>query len=243
MKQLTTILTILLYLHVASADDKPPKPTPREALKPFNDLIGGWKATGEPEGTPQEKQRGFWKETVNWGWKFKGDDAWIVLSIKDGKHFKSGELRYLPDKERYQLSMNAKDAKAGDKPLVFEGELTNKGRSLVVERTDDKTKQSQRITINLVGDIRFVYLFEHKPPTRKQFIRDYMVAATKEGESFGPAEKKPECVVTGGLGTSTVMHKGVTYYLCCTGCRDAFLENPEKFIKEFMDRKAKEKTK
>ena len=27
------------------------------------------------------------------------------------------------------------------------------------------------------------------------------------------------------------MYKGKTYYVCCSGCRDAFNENPEKFLK------------
>ena len=30
---------------------------------------------------------------------------------------------------------------------------------------------------------------------------------------------------------------GQTYYVCCTGCRDAFNENPEKIMKEFFARK------
>ena len=39
----------------------------------------------------------------------------------------------------------------------------------------------------------------------------------------------------------TTSYKGKTYYFCCTGCRDAFKDNPEKYIKEFEARKAKEK--
>jgi len=67
------------------------------------------------------------------------------------------------------------------------------------------------------------------------------VTGTREGESFGAAEKKPECIVSGGLGTSTVSYKGVTYYVCCTGCRDEFNANPEKYVKEWNEKKAKEK--
>ena len=60
----------------------------------------------------------------------------------------------------------------------------------------------------------------------------------KEGESFASAGgKKPVCIVTGGLGTTAVSYKGATYYVCCSGCREAFLEDPEKFIKEFNAKK------
>jgi hypothetical protein len=51
-------------------------------------------------------------------------------------------------------------------------------------------------------------------------------------------EKKTECVVSGGLGTMPVSYKGETFYVCCSGCKDAFVENPEKFIKEFKAKKA-----
>ncbi len=94
--------------------------------------------------------------------------------------------------------------------------------------------------MNSAGDgLRFIYKTAHKPSGRTLFVRDYQVAFTKKGETFAASEKKPECVVTGGLGTSTVVYKGTTYYLCCSGCRDAFNENPEKFIKEFEERKRK----
>jgi len=36
----------------------------------------------------------------------------------------------------------------------------------------------------------------------------------------------------GGLGTIEVTHAGKSYYVCCTGCRDYFNENPEKFLKK-----------
>jgi len=28
-----------------------------------------------------------------------------------------------------------------------------------------------------------------------------------------------------------VSYQGKTYFVCCSGCRDAFNENPEKFVK------------
>ena len=34
-----------------------------------------------------------------------------------------------------------------------------------------------------------------------------------------------------------ISYKGETFYVCCSGCRDAFNENPEKYIKEFKAKK------
>ena len=51
--------------------------------------------------------------------------------------------------------------------------------------------------------------------------------------SFASVDEGPECVVSGGHGTMSTTYKGKTYYFCCTGCRDAFADNPEKYIKEY----------
>jgi hypothetical protein len=229
--------TALLAIGMAGATDDKPKPKSKlEALQPFNEFVGPWQATGEPEGTDQEKRRGLWKETVNWSWKFKGDDAWITVAFGKGKYYKNGAIHYLPEKEKYELTLETRDGKR----LAFEGALVKEGRSFVAERVDEDKKENQRITFDLVGDIRFVYRYEHKPEGRTTYIKDYRVGATKEGESLASSkDNRPKCVVSGGLGTIAVSFKGTTYYVCCTGCRDAFNENPEKYIKEFEANKNK----
>jgi hypothetical protein len=154
------------------------------------------------------------------------------MEIKDGKHFKSGEVRYLTDKKRYQFTLIDKN----DKKRVFLGEL-KKGR-LTLKRLDEASKETQQVQMNLAGDgIRFVYTYWTRPENRTLFDKAFQVDFTRKGETFGAAEKKVECIVTGGLGTIAVMHKGVTYYVCCSGCRDAFNEDPERFIKEYNEKK------
>ena len=230
------LIAILAFGVAWATDDKPKPKTKLEALQPFNEFVGPWQATGEPEGSEQEKRRGLWKESVNWSWKFKGDDAWITVAFGKGKYFKNGEIHYLPERDKYELTLETKDGKR----LVFEGALVKEGRSFVAERADEDKKESQRITFDLVGDIRFVYRCEHKPEGRTTFIKDYRVGATKEGESLASSkDNRPKCVVSGGLGTIAVSYKGQMYFVCCTGCRDAFNENPEKYIKEFEANKNK----
>jgi YHS domain-containing protein len=46
----------------------------------------------------------------------------------------------------------------------------------------------------------------------------------------------PRCVVTGGKGTIPIAYKGQTYYVCCSGCKQAFDENPEKILAEYRAR-------
>ena len=152
--------------------------------------------------------------------------------MPESKFYKTAELRFLPAKERFQMIVI--DRK--DKKRVFEGPL--KKDRLVLEHLDADTKDTQQVQINSAGDgDRLILTFFIKPENRTLFNKVSQIAYTREGVTFAAGAKKAECVVTGGLGTMAVMYKGVTYYVCCTGCRDAFNENPEKIIKEYQARK------
>jgi hypothetical protein len=202
----------------------------KEALQALNDFIGNWKGNGSSEAGRGE----IWSESASWSWRFKDKDAWLVLELKNDKRFKRGELRYLPDSGRYQFTALERD---GSK-RIFEGEL--KKNRLYVSRVEDGRKDTQQLQMNTAGGgDRLIITYAVKPANRTLFSKEYQVAFTREGISFASAAKKPECIVTGGLGTQTVSYKGVTYYVCCSGCRDAFTENPEKFVKEYQERKKK----
>jgi hypothetical protein len=229
---LAPILFSVLCINPLGVGPDGDKQSAKEALQALNDFIGTWKGTGGPD-KPRPDPKETWNETVDWTWRFKRNDTFLIMAVKSGKHFQSGELRFLPDKQRYQLTIAAKDKKQ-----VFEGEL--KDEILTLERLDPDKKETQRIKMNLAGDgVRFILRYERKPAGRSVYVRDYQLACTKEGESLGAREKKVECVVSGGLGKIPVSFKGTTYYVCCSGCKDAFLENPEKYIKEFEERKSK----
>ncbi len=60
---------------------------------------------------------------------------------------------------------------------------------------------------------------------------------TRDGESLGAAaasstSEPAKCIVTGGAATTTVVYQGRTFPVCCSGCRDEFNENPEKYLKK-----------
>lgn len=223
-------LCMLLALGILCSDDQP---TAKTALEALNELVGEWNGSGAPD-KPRADPKEAWRETGQWSWRFKGDQPALVLTIEGGKVMKGGELRYDTGSKRYSFAEMAAD----NSKRIYEGELKN--GYLTLDHVDKKTRETKRLTMNTAADgLRFIYKLAHKPDGRTLFVRDMQVAFTKKGETFAASEKKPECVVTGGLGTSTVSYKGVTHYLCCSGCRDAFNENPEKYIKEFEARKRK----
>jgi hypothetical protein len=217
------------------ADDKKTKRTPKEALQAFNDLIGEWKGTGTPEGTQEKKNKEFWVESFKWRWQFKGEDAWLQASFEKGKYLARAELRYLPDKDQYQMTVvtPAKESR------TFTGTFQAKDKRLILRRRDAAAKQDQQLVISLLHSNRFLYSFEAKPQDRTLYSRVYRVGCTKKGVAFAAGDDQPECVVSGGLGTTKVIYKGRTYYVCCSGCLAEFKVNPDKYVKEYEAKKAK----
>jgi hypothetical protein len=239
MRALPAFIMGLLAFIVADAalpGQQAPKKTPREALHPFNDIVGDWRGTATPAGTKQEQQDGFWIEQISCGWRFEGENAWIKLRITKGKHLETAELRYVPDKDHFELKAETVKKES----LTFTGTL--KGNVLTLERTDEKTKEAQRIVITMLhpGE-RFLYRYDVKPQGKALFAMRYKVGALREGIEFAKGSGHPECIVSGGLGTMQVTYKGQTYYVCCSGCRTEFNANPERYIKEYQEKLAKKK--
>ncbi len=233
---LTFGLALCAVQVVAAAPAPTDKEKTKEALAALQEFIGDWKGNGGPDKLKPAANDPIWTENLKWTWRFKGDDVSIAFEVKDGKVFKTGEVRYLLDKKKYQLTAVDKD----DKKLVYDGDFNSDKGILTLERTDADTKETQRIEMNTAAEgIRLIYRVSHKKDGTTVYVKDYLVQATKEGQSLGAKEKKVECVVSGGLGTIPVSFKGETFYVCCSGCKDAFNESPEKFIAEFKAKKKK----
>jgi hypothetical protein len=226
---LTMFLGVGTLLPDSPKSDAPKPISAKEALQPFNVLVGSWKGTGTPEGTKEERAAGTWSETIAWNWQFKDSDSWLAATFEKGKHFTKGELRYTPDKDqsRFTLALTAPDKSVS----TYVGTL--KDKILTLDRTDGPAGETQRLVITMLHFNRYLYRLETRPAgTTVAFTKQYQVGATKEGVPFAEVPKGPECIVSGGLGTIKVTYKGKEYWVCCSGCRDAFKDDPEKFIKE-----------
>jgi hypothetical protein len=206
----------------------------KEKLRELGDFIGGWKGSTATKDRPGPRDK-TWDETVNWGWKFKGDDAWLVVEFKGGPFLKGGELRWLPNKKAFEFTGTALD---GKEKLAFAGEF--KDDKLLLTRTDPKSKEIQTVRMYLAGEgIRLIYRVERRRTPKALPRLEYQFAATKIGESLAKKEKGPECVVSGGRGTMPVTYMGETFFVCCSGCAEAFKENPKKYVDEFKKNKKK----
>lgn len=221
--------------------DAPKSVTPKEALQPFNVLVGSWRGSGAPEGTREERLAGAWEEKIAWEWKFKDQDAWLVATFTKGKYFTKGELRYTPAKDAAQPQFTFTLTTPDKTTQTFVGGLDEKGKVLTLTRTGGPAGEEQQLVFSLLHHNRHLYRLETRPTnTKVAFTKQYQVGATKEGVAFADVPKGPECIVSGGLGTMKVTYKGKDYWVCCSGCRDEFKADPEKYIKE-AEAKAKEK--
>ena len=206
------------------------QPTPAEvakakkALGEVQDFIGLWNLEGLQKVNDKNVA---WKESVAWGWKFKGDEAWITVKFADGKgkYYTNGDLKYIVDKKKYQLTLNTPDKHEE----VYVGDLKN--GTLKVERADPKTGDVTRLTLNTLAEgVRFQIKVEKQDGGKGPFANAYEMKGNKDGESIAGTVKKPECIVTGGAASIKVSYMGKEYFVCCSGCADAFKDNPEKFI-------------
>jgi hypothetical protein len=227
---------LMAVLVAVAAEPVRPNPSPREGLQPLNVLIGTWKGTGYPEGvSKEERAAGMWTESVTWAWAFKDQDAWLTLRFVKSKHFDTGEVRFSnsPDGQ-FRLTLTTPEKQT----LRYSGQLADK--TLTFTRTDGPADQEQRLVFSLLHHNRHLYRFETRPAgSALAFTKTYQIGATKEGVPFANVPKGPECVVSGGLGTSKVTFMGKDCFVCCSGCRDEFKANPEKYVKEW-ERKAKD---
>lgn len=215
----------------AKAQEKRTKPEDlaktKKALQEVQDFIGLWKLEGTQKAGGKTEA---WKEDVNWGWKFKDGDSWITVVFGKegkGKYFSTGELRYSLEKKKYQLTLLGID----QSEQVFEGDVLRSG-GLKLERKDPKTADVYRLTMNTLADgIRFQAKYEKQDGGKGPYSNVFAMNGNKDGESIAGGSKKPECIVSGGAANIPVSYKGKTYYVCCTGCRDEFNANPEKYVK------------
>ena len=67
------------------------------------------------------------------------------------------------------------------------------------------------------------------------------IGCTRQGSGFGKGQAFPECIVSGGRGTIQVTFEGKDYYVCCSGCKDFFDDDPEQALAEYRQRLAEKK--
>jgi YHS domain-containing protein len=236
------LLALLLSArgHLVAFGDEPDQPSAaerrdeaRRALEQFNSLIGEWRGVGQPT---RGSNKGAWSETGQWIWELRKEQAGLRYNVKDGKQLVTGLLTFDPEEQRFRF-----EAEIPDKGTrSYEGRLN--GNKLVLESAPDQQGVVHQVVITRLNEKRTLVLYQSRKGKQQQFSRVAEVGYTREGTHLAEeGADGPECIVTGGKGTMKAEYKGKTYYFCCTGCKDAFLEDPEGILEEAAKREQRKR--
>jgi hypothetical protein len=217
-----------------AADPKPDVAGDKQSLAALQAYVGPWKGVGQPR---RGSTQGAWTEQADWAWQFSGGRAALVFQSPQGKYFHSGALRPGEQPDTYRLTVTLPDGKTQEH---FDGSLED-GRLVLRAEKPAEGRPAQISIRQVAGGDRMLILLERSLPGSESFTRLAEIGYTRQGSGFGKGNNQPECVVTGGYGSITVTHAGQTYYVCCTGCRDLFNEDPEATLAEYRARKQKER--
>lgn len=212
-----------------------------EAMQPLQVVLGKWR------GVTRKKIDGMAKvEEPQWIWDFKtdGNRPALVVTADASPYFSTGRMTFLLDKQEFQFTATDKDGVEH----VYEGNFTTP--VMDVPGDDKKLHRTFKLTLKQVSpsdERKLAQVVFAQMENNRYHMEVYdkrgdgvllvdTVANQREGTSFALnpddyGDKK--CVVSGGLGTTAVSHKGKTYYVCCSGCAAAFKDDPERWIAKF----------
>ncbi len=238
VKYHTACLTILLgsvAAAAAAAETAGKVAADKQALAPLQALVGQWKGVGQPK---RASNQGAWTEEGEWAWSFPTGRAELVARLDRDKYY--SQWRVQPGEKPGELVLLATPVGAPQgEPQMFNGSRGDGGWVFLAQ--SDSADLPARISLRLAaGGDRLVVLYEKR--AGQDFLRMAEVGSTRHGSSFAKASLGgPECVVTGGLGKIAVEYQGKKYYVCCGGCRDLFLDDPQGVLADYRQRKAAEK--
>ena len=240
MKRHWAWLGLVLIATLVVADDAAKDPgaaVQKEQLAKVQALVGTWRGVGQPQ---RGSNKGSWIEGADWAWKFGDRGPSLAVKLDGGKYFSTAELRAGEKADEFVLLAKSADGKSEH---TYRG-IRDKEGGLILTADKPAEGMPARISLRLVaGGDRLLVLLEKANAGGSGFARLAEVGYTRKGSGFGSGASGPECVVTGGFGSIEVTYNGQKYYVCCTGCRDYFNENPEEVLAEYKARKEEEKKK
>jgi ribosomal protein L24E len=228
---------LALILAAALCADNNQSAEEKERLSKLQLLVGTWRGVGQPQ---RGSTKDSWTEEADWAWSFDQGEPALVGKQPKSKYF--SQLRLTAGPKSGEFVLVASPATGGEL-LRYIGKLDDQ-QQLVLTADNPRDDLPRRLSFRFVaGGDRLLVLMEKQGLSGDLLVRLAEVGYTRQGSGFGKNLAQRECVVTGGLGTIEVSHDGKAYFVCCTGCRDYFNENPKQVLAEYAERKTAEKVK
>jgi YHS domain-containing protein len=211
-----------------AADQATGRRKEQDALKAYGALVGEWKGTGQVQ---RGSARGAWRESATWAWKLSANSAALEARLTDGKYLKSAVLKPGSEAGTFVLTVTLADGAS----RTFEGRPGARDALVLTAKGDEEGLH--RITLTPLHETRLLMLLEARDGDRGSLKRLGEVGYTRQGVAFAAGESYPLCIVTEGRGTIRVAYQGKDYWVCCSGCKDLFNEDPAAIIAEAEQRK------
>lgn len=210
-----------------------------EAMQPLQVVLGTWRAI-------TNKAVGDFKavDEVQWVWDFRTDPRQPALAMTSqaNPYFQSGRLTYHVGEKQYRLTAVDQEDRTrtfvgvfAQEPQEFQGDDRQLHRSFKLELTEtagDADQERWRLVFNQQENNRYLLELSRERGSGR-FFRFDTVSNQREGTSFALSDtdfKEKTCIISQGLGTIQVSHQGKSYWVCCTGCKAAFEEDPKRWI-------------
>ncbi len=201
------------------------------ALEEFNLLVGDWRGVGQPK---RGSTQGAWQEKGSCKWQLKKGETGLVWTAESGKQWSTAFLTFDPEAKQYALKLTLPD----ETTRSYTGTFAK--QKLVAESPTEDADDVHRLTISILNENRLTVVFEQRTKQQSFYNRVAEIGLQRQGTKLAATDGNgPVCVVTGGQGTIAVTHKGKTYFVCCTGCRDAFNDDPEGILALWEAKKSK----
>jgi hypothetical protein len=209
-------------------------------LQPLQILLGQWRGT-----TRREYENFKAVDNHEWVWDLRTDPSNPALTIDSDKspYLKKGRLSW--DVQQKKFTLQATDAAGvartyvGDftepvQEIVGSDDKLHKVFRLEFQQDESTAAGSEQWQLAIAQQENNRYLLEiGKRRGSADFARYDTVSTQREGTSFAVSDTdyaEKTCIISEGLGTTELTYKGRSYWVCCSGCKAAFEEEPEKWI-------------
>jgi len=208
------------------------------AQKIWLEMIGNWRVTGQPK---RGSTAGAWLARGRIGWPkvlrqegiglFDGKPRNLAFLMPESRLWKEAGVVFEPNTDRIAGLLIVDTETKSEK--LFKVVSSPDPARFIFEYTPvaDSAKPTERLTFQRRTADRWTILAESRKPESASWARVIDIGMTREGTTIALGDGQKKCVVTGGLGEIEVTVNGKTVYVCCTGCREALLEDPDSFLK------------
>ncbi len=219
-----------------------------ERMQPLQILLGEWRGITRKE--QSLIPMGFvWDLTTN------PTQPALVMASVESPYFRDGRLTWLAREQVFEF----RGTNGEGQQQVLRGTFSQVPRQVagdaddnpqmtfklaLVETPADGASGGWKLVFNQQENNRMLVELSRRRGTGAFRLQD-TIGCQRTGTSFALSDSdygEKTCVISQGLGTTAVSFQGKTYWVCCSGCKAAFEEEPAKWIARFEAIQAKKAT-